>query len=221
MVFPDFFKLCNDWSDFFFNEEIENVLENIFSKISSNKYYPDEEDIFRCFYLTPLKKVRVVILGQDPYHNGSATGLCFDVKRGNPLNPSIQNIYNELEKEGFYPTKDGNLEHWSKQGVLLLNSALTVLPGQPESHLHHWAVFFEKVLKRLSQEKNIIWIILGKKASDYKSFISPKHKIFEATHPSPFSAHNPSKTQKAFMGSGIFKDVNNELYKNDFDKISW
>jgi uracil-DNA glycosylase len=222
IIYPDFFKLCEDWTNFFYSEEMENIiLSPTIQNIKESTFYPHIDDIFRCFYMTPLKKVKVVIIGQDPYHNGSATGLCFDVKKGNIINPSLQNIYKELENEGFCPTRDGNLEHWARQGVLLLNSALTVEEGEPESHLEHWGDFFKKVLEFLSMQKNLVWIILGKKASEYIPYISKNHKIFEATHPSPYSANNPSKTQKAFLGSGIFKAVNSQLYKNGHEKISW
>ena len=180
------------------------------------------ENIFKCFYLTYLSTIKAVIIGQDPYHNGSATGLCFEVKLGNSLNPSLQNIYKELETEGFCPTRDGNLEQWAKQGVLMLNSALTVREGEPESHLDLWEDMFKDVLEKLSEKEFIVWIILGKKAAEYKEYITnPNHVILEASHPSPFSANRASNTQSAFIGSGIFKKVNQELYKKRVDKISW
>lgn len=223
MSYPDFFKLCPEWTEFFYSSRMEKIILPILTELSEEKkYYPSPENIFRCFYMTPFEKVNVVIIGQDPYHNGSATGLCFDVKLGNAINPSLQNIYKELENEGFYPCKDGNLENWAKQGVLLINTALTVKEGQPESHLELWSTFFEKVLDKLSEKNDIVWIILGKKAADYKDNITnPTHHIVEATHPSPFSANKSSGSQVAFMGSNIFKKVNNILYKLHNDKISW
>jgi len=221
--YPSFFNLCEKWTDFFYSVDMESVLMPILNDLEEEKkYYPDDSSIFRCFYMTPFDNINVVILGQDPYHNGSATGLCFDVKLGNPLNPSLQNIYKELESEGFYPVKDGNLESWTKQGVLLLNTALTVRPSDPESHLELWSSFSKKVIEKISEKEFVVWVILGKKAADWKECITNKnHIILEATHPSPFSALKSSGTQKAFIGSGIFKSVNRELLKRGFEKISW
>jgi|LauGreDrversion4_2_1035121.scaffolds.fasta_scaffold01633_11 uracil-DNA glycosylase len=223
MSYPDFFRLCPEWTDFFFSFDVETEIISLLEKLNNEeeKYYPEQENIFRCFYLTPFNKTNIVIIGQDPYHNGSATGLCFDVKFGNKINPSLQNIYKELEEEGYYPTKDGNLEHWTKQGILLMNTSLTVLHGSPESHLELWSNFMKKVFKKLSEKEFIIWVVLGKKASEWKDLITNKnHVILETSHPSPFSAYN-SNSQKAFMGSNLFKNVNKELYKKGIDNISW
>lgn len=220
---PNFFKICNDWTDFFYSQEMELVLEDISSSLSDEDYfYPDKDNIFKCFYLTPYKNVNVVLIGQDPYHNGSATGLCFDVKHGNIINPSLQNIYKELEHEGFYPTKDGNLSHWGKQGVLLLNTALTVRPSEPESHLLLWKAFTENVFSFLSKKDDVIWVLLGKKAAEYKELITNKnHIVVERTHPSPYSATKSSSTQKAFMESNLFREINQHLIKHDKNPISW
>lgn len=209
--YPSFFDLCDKWTEFLYSEEVENVLVPILNELEEEKkYYPEDKNIFRCFYMTHYDNVKVVILGQDPYNNGSATGLCFDVKLGNSLNTSLQNIYKELELEGFYPIKDGNLESWTRQGVFLLNTALTVREGDPESHLKLWSDFSDKVIKKLSEKDFIIWVILGKKASEWKNSIRNKnHIILEVTHPS------------LFIGSGIFKSINKNLSKNNLDKISW
>jgi uracil-DNA glycosylase len=221
-IYPNFFKICNEWTDFFYSKEMESILDEISSEISGEHFYPGEDDIFKCFYLTPYKNVNVVLLGQDPYHNGSATGLCFDVKCGNIINPSLQNIYKELEHEGFYPTKDGNLSHWGKQGVLLLNTALTVRPSEPESHLSVWKEFTEQVFSLLSKKDNIVWVLLGKKAADYKELIINKnHIIIERTHPSPYSATKSSSTQNAFMESNLFREINQQLIKQNKNPISW
>jgi uracil-DNA glycosylase len=229
MSYPDFFKLCPEWTEFFFSKEIEDEIVPILQFLNDltdneEKYYPESENIFKSFYNTPFNNLKVVLLGQDPYHNGSATGLCFDVKFGNKINPSLQNIYKELENEGYYPTKDGNLEHWTKQGILLLNTALTVSEGCPESHLDLWTGFIKKVFEKLSQKEYIIWMIFGKKASNWKEYITNKnHTILETTHPSPLSANMPNKNnqQISFIGSNIFKNVNKELYNRKIEKISW
>lgn len=227
MTYPDFFKLCPEWTEFFFSKEMEDEIVPILEFLNNldenkEKYYPDTENIFKCFYSTPFNNLKVVLLGQDPYHNGSATGLCFDVKFGNKINPSLQNIYKELENEGYYPTKDGNLEHWAKQGILLLNTALTVAEKCPESHLDLWSGFIKKVFEKLSKKDHIIWMIFGKKASNWKEYIINKnHIILESTHPSPLSANRSSDDQVAFIGSNIFKNVNKELYNKKIEKISW
>lgn len=217
-LYPSFFKLCPEWTEFFYTNEMEEIIMKILNDLPP-KFYPSDDNIFRCFYMTPLKSVKVVIVGQDPYHNGSATGLCFEVSEGNLLNPSVQNIYKELEQEGFYPTRDGCLSKWAKQGILLLNIALTVEPHDPESHLEMWWNFFEKVLGELAKQPNIVWLILGQKAKQaIKGFIPKTHSLVEATHPSLLGAN---KDQKAFMGSGVFKKVNQELKKFKKDKIVW
>lgn len=218
LIYPDFFKLCKDWTEFFYSHDMENILSKI--KIPE-PYYPETEDVFKCFYMTPYKSIKVVILGQDPYHDGSATGLCFEVKKERILNPSLRNIYKELEDEGFYPTKDGCLTDWAKQGVLLLNTTLTVTPKEPESHIKIWSEFFKEVMKKITMLDNVIWIILGKKASEHIEMIPKNHLIFQSTHPSPFSALKSSNTQQAFMGSNIFKNVNEALKKNGMEKIVW
>ena len=208
--YPSFFNLCDKWTEFLYSEEVENILVPILNELEEEKkYYPEDKDIFRCFYMTPFDNVKVVILGTGPYDNGSATGLCFDVKLGKPLNPSLQNIYKELEFEGFYPVKDGNLESWTRQGVLLLNTSLTIKEGEPESHIELWSDFSDKVIRKLSEKDFIVWVILGNK--DKYSITNKNHIILEVSHPS----------LKSFIGSGIFKNVNKELSKNNLDKISW
>jgi uracil-DNA glycosylase len=220
--YPNFFKLCPNWTSFFYTEEMESILYPILLHIKDQVFYPPPEHIFRCFYETPLEKVNVVLIGQDPYHNGSATGLCFDVKLGNTINPSLLNIYKELENEGFYPTKDGILSSWATQGILLINTALTVKPGLPESHLDLWSPFFQKVMEHLATKDQIIWILLGKKAIDYRDKITnDTHIIIESTHPSPLSAHKNAGNIPGFLGSGVFKKVNETLKKMGKKEISW
>jgi len=221
--YPDFFKLCNKWTDFFYSQEMEKIIIPTIKQLNDEKkYYPDPENIFKCFYMTSYDNVNVVILGQEPYQNGTATGLCFDVKLGNPLNLSLQNIYKELESEGFYPIKDGNLESWSKQGVLLLNTTLTVRPSEPESDMELWSPFSEKIIQKLSEKDFIVWILLGKDITIWKEFITNKnHIILEATHPSPYISLKESYDKPTFIGSNIFKNTNKELYKKGIDKIIW
>jgi len=211
-LFPDFFKLHGEWCDFFFSDEMEELICKTLEQLQSNKkaFYPSSENIFRCFYKTRYEEIKVVLIGQEPYYN-AATGLCFEVKKGNLLNSSLQNIYKELKTEGFYPTEDGCLLSWANQGVLLLNTALTMSSGDPGSHLEIWGPFTEKIFKKLSEKEFIVWIILGEQAAGWKNLISDHHIILEASHPS----------HCLFLGSNIFKNVNSELYKKGIDKIVW
>lgn len=168
----------------------------------------------------------MVLLGQDPYHNGSATGLCFDVKLGNPINKSLQNMYKELEAEDYHPTQDGNLTQWAHQGVLMLNTALTVAPGVPESHLDLWRPFFDYLMTFLGTRERIVWILLGKKAMDYADEIlarNPTHAVVQTSHPSPLSAHKSLKNGSvpAFLGSGVFRQANELLKIMGHSQIVW
>lgn len=231
MDYPDFFKLCKEWTSFFYSTNMEKMLDTISDELikdseknekkGGKNIYPEKQNIFRCFYMTPFLNVSVVIIGHEPYHNGSATGLCFDVKPGNIIDPSLQNIYKELEDEGFHPTKDGCLDHWATQGILFLNSALTVREGEPESHIALWSDFFLEVLEKLSEKNEIVWVLLGENASKYKShIIHPRHIILETAHPSPVISQKETK-QPAFLGSGLFRQINRSLDERGLEKISW
>jgi len=225
MDYPDFFKLCKEWTPFFYSTNMEKILitisEELKKESEKNKIYPDRQNIFRCFYMTPFLNISVVMIGHEPYHNGSATGLCFDVKPGNIVNPSLQNIYKELEDEGFHPTKDGCLDHWATQGILFLNSALTVRAGEPDSHIALWSDFFQQVLEKLSEKNEIVWVLMGEKALEYKSnIIHPRHIILETAHPSAHMTGKVSK-QRAFLGSGLFREINRSLDERGLEKISW
>lgn len=204
-MYPDFFKLCPEWTDFFYNHDMEQLLLSISETLKSSSFFPEEHSIFRCFEMSPFSNISVVYIGNEPSPNGSSTGLGCDVKRGQIFPTVIQRIYRELEDEGFYPTKDGNLEHWAKQGVLMLNISLTVRSNEPGSHADLWHEFFEKVLQKLSTKDNIIWVI--EKDFKYKKHITNQsHLILERDH---------------ILGSNIFKKINNELFKRCIDKISW
>lgn len=224
MDYPDFFKLCKEWTSFFYSLNMEKMLNTISEELITEKnaknIYPDKQNIFRCFYMTPFLNISVVIIGHEPYHNGTATGLCFDVKPGNIINHSLQNIYKELEDEGFHPTKDGCLDHWATQGILFLHSAMTVREGEPESHIALWTEFFRQVLEKLSEKNEIVWVLLGEKALEYKShIIHPRHIILETAHPSP--QFDGKSKQRAFLGSGLFREINRSLDERGLEKISW
>lgn len=215
----------SNWSEFFERKDIQNILSDISKNMNRTiTIYPSPNMVFKAFRL-PLNKVKVLILGQDCYHNpGSATGLCFSIPPNSAINPSLRNIYQELENEGFKPVKNGDLTHWMNQGCLMLNTALTVEKGTPESHLHLWYDFSEKLLDYIgNNSKNIAWLLMGAKALQFKKFANPNngHICFCTSHTSPFSAHKGFKDIPAFLGSNVFKNINSFLEKNLKQKINW
>ena len=178
------------------------------------------DQIFNAFNLTPLTNVKVVIVGQDPYHGkGQANGLSFSVEDFIKIPPSLQNIYKELFTDlRLTSPQSGNLRNWAKQGVLLLNSSLTVEKGLPGSHQGKgWEVFTSEVLKIINIKKNnIVFILWGKKAQEKGEFLDRnRHLVIESTHPSPFSAHN------GFFGSKPFSKTNDFLSKKKIKPIDW
>lgn len=195
-------------------------------------WFPLKKDVFRAFDLCTFPP-KVVILGQDPYHSTvqinnqtyiQANGLAFSTCRGAPVQPSLNNIFTELKLE--YPhykvPTHGDLTEWALQGVLLLNSCLTVAPHQAGSHGQIWNGFIEKILKKIGQANpNCIYLLWGKSANEWQSSISQKSIIFSATHPSPMSAHRPTKDNPAFMGCNHFTKVNEELTKQGKTPINW
>ncbi|WP_316798293.1 uracil-DNA glycosylase [Pedobacter frigidisoli] len=183
--------------------------------------YPKGSDIFNALNTTPFDQVKVVILGQDPYHGaGQAHGLSFSVQRGIAVPPSLKNIYKELESdiEGFKTPGHGNLTHWAEQGVLLLNATLTVRVSEAASHQNRgWEVFTDEIIKALSQKReHIVFLLWGKYAQQKAALIDEKkHYILTAPHPSPFSAHT------GFLGSRHFSKTNQLLIQNNLTPIDW
>lgn len=182
--------------------------------------FPPADDIFNAFHLTPLNKVKVVILGQDPYHNdGQAHGLCFSVKPDVDIPPSLVNIYQELHDDlGCYIPDNGCLTKWAKQGVLLLNTVLTVRAHSAFSHRNMgWEEFTDAAIRVLNEEdRPIVFILWGKPAQMKKSMLNnPKHLILEAPHPSPLSAY------RGFFGSRPFSKTNEFLMRNGLTPIDW
>ncbi len=188
--------------------------------------YPPRRCIFRAFDLTPFDQVKVIILGQDPYHGeGQANGLSFAVGEGIPIPPSLQNMYKEIDAE--YPStkawantvsRSGDLSHWAQQGVLLLNATLTVRAHKPGSHQHQgWEEFTDAVIAALSREReNIVFVLWGNYAKNKGQHIDrSKHLVLEAAHPSPFSAYN------GFFGCNHFKLANEYLLKHHKKPIDW
>lgn len=182
--------------------------------------YPPKEDIFQALNLTPFSKVKVVIIGQDPYHGpNQAHGLSFSVKGGVKTPPSLVNIYKELESDlGIIPPKDGNLEAWAKQGVLLLNNQLTVLAAQPMSHKNlGWNEFTDKIIEVLNEEKeNLVFILWGSPAQNKAKAVDvKKHHVIKSVHPSPLSSY------RGFFGSKPFSKTNQFLESKGIKPIDW
>jgi uracil-DNA glycosylase len=185
----------------------------------SKKIYPHPKNIFRAMDLCPFDEVKVVIVGQDPYHNeGQADGLCFSVPDNIKIPPSLCNIFKEIETDLNIKTlKSGDLSRWAKQGVLLLNSTLTVVKNSPASHKGlGWEVFTDEIIKSVSDKKeNIVFILWGNFAKSKKNLIDKdKHLILESAHPSPFSV-------SGFLGCKHFSKTNNFLQKKGLSAINW
>lgn len=182
--------------------------------------YPKSEDIFTAFHLTPLEKVKVVIIGQDPYHNpGQAHGLCFSVKPRVEIPPSLVNIYQELKDDlGCRIPNHGSLVDWARQGVLLLNTVLTVQAHKPMSHRNvGWEEFTDAAIRKVKeQDRPIVFILWGKPAQEKAKMLdNPRHLILKAPHPSPLSAY------RGFFGSKPFSQANAFLESNGVEPINW
>lgn len=208
-------------ADYFETEEFRKLAEFARQEYRRTEVYPAPENIFQAFYLTPFSKVRVVILGQDPYHNpGQAHGLSFSVPDKVPLPPSLKNIYQEIEKDCQLKKdyQNGNLSAWASQGVFLLNAILSVIAHQPASHRNiGWEKFSDEVIRTLSEKKeHLVFILWGNYARSKKSLIdSSKHLILEAPHPSPLSAY------QGFFGCRHFSKANIWLKQHGLEEIAW
>lgn len=197
-----------------------NLSTDIHATYLSSLVYPPPQYLFTAFSLCPFDKVKVVILGQDPYHGpGQAHGLSFSVPKGIKIPPSLRNIYKEVESDiGTLPPDSGNLERWASQGVLLLNATLTVEAGKPGSHQKRgWEDFTDAVIEKISQEKeHVVFMLWGNFARSKKILIDDsKHLVLEATHPSPFSAHS------GFFGCKHFSKANAYLKHHNLESIDW
>ena len=217
-------KTGNDWDevldDLFKSENYLKIREFLKTEYSTRDIYPSMYDIFNAFKFTPYSNVKAVILGQDPYHEpGQAHGLCFSVQDGVKLPPSLINIYKEIKSDlGITEPDNGNLTKWAKQGVLLLNTSLTVRRGAANSHKDcGWTQFTDEVIKKLAaREKPMVFILWGANARSKKAFIDGKrHLILESAHPSPLSCYN------GFFGSRPFSKTNDFLVANGETPIDW
>lgn len=214
----------NDWleplSPEFRKPYYAELFKFVQSEYASRKIFPPADDIFNAFHLTPLHEVKAVILGQDPYHNdGQAHGLCFSVKPEVEIPPSLVNIYKELQDDlGCYIPNNGYLTKWARQGVLMLNTVLTVRAHQANSHRGMgWEEFTDAAIRILNeQDRPVVFILWGSPAQRKAQMLNnPKHLILKAPHPSPLSAY------RGFFGSRPFSQTNAFLEKNGVEPIDW
>lgn len=217
-------QINNDWLEplkpEFSKEYYKDLFYTLKNEYSNYIIYPDSNDIFNAFHLTPLSKVKVVIIGQDPYHEpGQAHGLSFSVKPGVDIPPSLANIYKELHDEmGTYIPNNGYLEKWAKEGVLLLNTILTVRAHSAMSHCKiGWQEFTDAAIRAVNeQDRPIVYLLWGKPAREKAKMLNnPKHLVLETVHPSPLSAY------RGFFGCGHFKKANEFLIENGETPIDW
>ena len=216
--------ITNDWAEPLSAEFRKPYYRELYKKVleeyRTRKVFPAPDDIFNALHLTPLSQVKVVILGQDPYHNdGQAHGLCFSVKPDVEIPPSLVNIYQELHDDlGCYIPNNGYLVKWAKQGVLMLNTVLTVRAHQANSHRGMgWEQFTDAAIRVLNeQDRPIVFILWGSPAQKKAQMLNnPKHLILKAPHPSPLSAY------RGFFGSRPFSKTNEFLVKNGLEPIDW
>lgn len=216
--------LKNDWKDLledeFKSSYYLNLRKFLISEYKSNIVYPNMYDIFNALHYTPYNKVKVVILGQDPYHGpNQAHGLSFSVKPGVPAPPSLVNIYKELYTDlNCYIPNNGYLKKWADQGILLLNAVLTVRAGEANSHRNKgWENFTNKIIELVnSKTEPVVFILWGKNAQEKQALITnPIHHIIKSVHPSPLSA------SRGFFGSRPFSKTNEYLKADGIDPIDW
>ena len=217
--------ITNDWLDTIKGEFAKPYYKDLYrfvkAEYDSSVVYPPADDIFNAFHFTPLSEVKVLVLGQDPYHGeNQAHGLCFSVLPSQPeIPPSLQNIYKELASDlDCYIPNNGYLEKWAKQGVLMLNTVLTVRAHQANSHQGKgWEQFTDAIIRAVNeQDRPIVYLLWGKPAqSKIPMLTNPKHLILKAPHPSPLSAY------RGFFGCKHFSQTNEFLQKNGIAPIDW
>lgn len=213
----------NDWDSVLSEEfskpyfkELENFLDD---EYKTQTIYPKRENIFKALQYTPFSETKVVIIGQDPYHcEGQAHGLCFSVLDGVRFPPSLRNIFKELESDIGVVKQSGMLEAWARQGVLMLNTVLTVREGQPTSHKNRgWEIFTARVIEELNKKKTpVVFLLWGAHAEKIgQTVTNPIHKKLITVHPSPLSA------RRGFFGCGHFSKTNEFLKVNNLPQIEW
>lgn len=216
--------ISNDWLEpltpEFRKPYYAKLYKTVLSEYNSRQIYPAADDIFNAFSFTPLSKVKAVILGQDPYHgDGQAHGLCFSVKPDVEIPPSLVNIYTELHEDlGCYIPNNGYLKKWADQGVLMLNTVLTVRAHRANSHQGQgWEQFTDAVIEAVNhQDRPVVYMLWGRPAqSKIPMLTNPKHLILKAPHPSPLSAF------RGFMGCRHFSQANDFLKNNGVEPVDW
>lgn len=216
--------LSTDWKEVLKleieKEYFKRLEEFVNQAYAESTIFPPQHQIFEAFAQCSFKNTKVVILGQDPYHdNNQAHGLCFSVNKGIAIPPSLRNIYKEIERDlGFAQPTSGNLTHWAQQGVLLLNATLTVEAHKAGSHQKKgWETFSDAVIKAISDHQpSVVFMLWGAYAHKKAALIdSSKHLILQAVHPSPLSAH------RGFIGCGHFSAANQFLRNNNIEEIVW
>ncbi len=214
----------NDWDDVlkivFESEGFKKFYHLVEEEYKTKTIFPPQDYVFNALKLTPYKEVKVVIVGQDPYHGeGEAHGLSFSVQKGKKLPPSLKNIYKELESDlGILPYEEGDLTKWAKQGVLMLNAVLTVVKDTPASHRNlGWERLTDYIIRVLNEkEEPVVFILWGNFAKEKKVLITnPQHLVLTSAHPSPFSANY------GFFGSKPFSKTNEFLEKKGLQPIDW
>lgn len=214
------FKFNNDWDQKIDQTKYKDLFEKTIQLYQQETIYPIKEDLFNALKTTSYADTKVVILGQDPYHNeNQAHGYAFSVLEGNPFPPSLRNIFKELENEYQTPIhRSSNLEDWAKQGVLLLNTILTVKAHQPLSLQNlGWQEFTLDILKQINKKPEpVVYLLWGAKAIEYKKYLNnPNHLVLTSPHPSPLSA------RRGFFGNDHFKKTNEFLIKQNKQPIQW
>ena len=219
---PQHFPIESDWvellTDQFGSQYFVALSAFIDDQRKAETVFPPAEDVFNAFRYCSFADTKVVVLGQDPYHGpGQAHGLSFSVKEGQKLPPSLKNIFKELKADIGCENTTGNLSHWAEQGVLLLNTVLTVNNGKAHSHRKQgWEQFTDRVIELLGQRNEpMVFILWGKPAASKKDLIASQHLIIESPHPSPLSAH------RGFFGSSPFSITNQFLIKNNLTPVRW
>jgi uracil-DNA glycosylase len=212
------------WSQFIQEESLKPYYKELQSFVKKERkehsVFPPDKEVFTAFELTPFDKVKVVILGQDPYHGeGQAHGLAFSVKKGVKTPPSLVNIFKELQSDvGIQPPPHGNLEAWAREGVLLLNTVLTVRKDEAGSHHGKgWETFTDRAIQVLSEKKsNLVFILWGSPSQKKSSLINPDHHhLILSPHPSPLSSY------RGFFGSRPFSKANEYLKQKKIDPVNW
>lgn len=216
----EWFKKVESYLD---SEDFSYLTLELFKERRKFTVYPEKGSdlLFKAFRTTPFSKAKIVILGQDPYHDGSYDGFAFSNRGQLRLSPSLKNIFKEVEDDvydGFQLSQDSDLQRWAEQGVLLINTAHTVRKGEPASHLHLWTMFTQRVLHvLLNNGKPLVWMLWGAKAKGHLEMkaIPKNHLVLKSAHPSPFSAYT------GFFGCKHFSQANEFLLNNNVEPITW